>query len=405
MTAARFLVGDVFEQLAGLPPASVDLVMTSPPFLGLREYLPDGHPDKGKEIGGDVTPAEFVATLLEVTAACGRVLAPHGSICIELGDTYCSRGGTGDQRETTGNRSDLVRRPGRSTRGGEDWPLEKSLCFIPELFGASLAYGRNLLRPEQVVERWRVRNFVAWVKPNPPVGALGDKVRPATSFLTWATRSARRWFDLDPVRGEYAARKLVMGKVDGRDAARAKVGLSSGTGNGPNNPQGAPPLDWWEIAPANYEGSHDAVFPVELCRVPIESSCPRRVCRTCGEPSRRQVEKLRPIDADDSQRVKHANGERPHPGRLDRAPEVGWQIETRTIGWTTCGCAGTDGIRLDGFHRGAGWRPGVVLDPFAGTGTTGLAATGRGREAILIDLDERNVDLARERIGMFLEVG
>ena len=83
---ATFLVGDVFDRLAELPNGSVDLVLTSPPFLALRSYLPAGHPNKAKEIGSEATPAEFLDTLLELTAEWGRVLAPHGSIAVELGD-------------------------------------------------------------------------------------------------------------------------------------------------------------------------------------------------------------------------------------------------------------------------------------------------------------------------------
>jgi hypothetical protein len=75
-----------------------------------------------------------------------------------------------------------------------------------------------------------------------------------------------------------------------------------------------------------------------------------------------------------------------------------------TTGWTTCGCPGTDGIRIDGYHDGPGWRCGVVLDPFGGSGTTGLVANGLSRDAILLDLDERNADLAMERLGMFVTV-
>jgi len=59
-----------------------------------------------------------------------------------------------------------------------------------------------------------------------------------------------------------------------------------------------------------------------------------------------------------------------------------------TTGWTDCG------------HDS--WRPGVVLDPFAGSGTTLAVASGHGRDSIGIDLDARNLDLARERVGMFL---
>jgi hypothetical protein len=76
---------------------------------------------------------------------------------------------------------------------------------------------------------------------------------------------------------------------------------------------------------------------------------------------------------------------------------------TRTTGWSTCGCPGSDGIRLDGYHTGTGWRPGIVLDPFAGSGTTLSVASGHSRDSIGIDLDRRNANLARDRIGMWLE--
>jgi hypothetical protein len=61
-----------------------------------------------------------------------------------------------------------------------------------------------------------------------------------------------------------------------------------------------------------------------------------------------------------------------------------------TLGWSDCG------------HDD--WRRGIVLDPFAGSGTTLEVATGHGRDAIGIDIDARNADLAVERVGMFLDV-
>jgi hypothetical protein len=65
-------------------------------------------------------------------------------------------------------------------------------------------------------------------------------------------------------------------------------------------------------------------------------------------------------------------------------------VLTPTLGWTTCDCPEPT------------YRPGVVLDPFGGSGTTAQVATGHGRDCLLIDLDERNLDLARERVGMWL---
>jgi hypothetical protein len=90
---AEYRIGDVFARLAEIPDGSVDLILTSPPFLALRSYLPADHPDKGKEIGSEPTPAAFLDTLLALSAEWRRVLALHGSICVELGDTYSGSGG------------------------------------------------------------------------------------------------------------------------------------------------------------------------------------------------------------------------------------------------------------------------------------------------------------------------
>lgn len=83
----RYLVGTTLDVLATLPEASVDLVATSPPFLGLRSYLRADHPTKHREIGSETTPADFLDTMLDVVEACDRVLAPHGSLAFDNGVT------------------------------------------------------------------------------------------------------------------------------------------------------------------------------------------------------------------------------------------------------------------------------------------------------------------------------
>ena len=203
MSTAIYHIGDTRDIVATLETGSIDLVLTSPPFLALRSYLPDGHPDKDREIGSEPTPAEFVDTLLDLTAEWRRVLAPHGSIAVELGDTYSSSGGTTDNRENSLGGNDQAPRPDRG--GGDGWPLAKSLTLIPELFRIALVYGINpLTGNESPAGQWRVRNVVRWVRPNPPVGALGDKYRPATSVMVIACISDKRWFDLDAVRTPFS---------------------------------------------------------------------------------------------------------------------------------------------------------------------------------------------------------
>jgi hypothetical protein len=380
-------------------------VMTSPPFLALRSYLPADHPDKHREIGSEPDPATFLDTLLLLTAEFGRVLAPHGSICVELGDTYSGSGGAGGDYNPDGLRDWQSKFEGSNQRRGkvvdhnsgrrnppDTWPLPKSLCGIPHLYHLSLAYGRNLLTGEESpAGRWRVRNVVAWCRPNPPVGALGDKFRPATSYMTIACREGSRFFDLDAVRTAHKHPD---------DAARARTGHRDAGkvgGDGASNPNGAPPLDYWVIPTAPYSGSHYAVYPPALCERPIKSMVPAKVCTVCGAPSERITSEPEYVpSATNRGGVMVADAERVAEGVNAWTSAGGANASvvrsTTTIGWSECECP-DDGTK---------WRNGVVLDPFAGSGTTLMVATGHGRDAIGVDIDARNADLALDRVGPLL---
>lgn len=425
MSSARFVIGDSLTVLRSLPDASVDLVLSSPPFLALRSYLPPDHPDKALEMGSEATPGEFIDALLTITEECRRVLAPHGSLCFELGDTYAGSGGAGGDyndggvrdgqpvfrgsaavdRKYQGSGASKKAKPGTSSRfqSGAGWPLDKSLCLIPELFRIALVYGFNPLTG-RTTPRWRARNVVRWCRPNPPVGALADKVRPATSDMVVACTSRRRYFDLDAVRHEGVEPGAVKRKTRNHSAANPRTGWMSDNAEIRQNPNGAPPLDhWWHdedtfdqdawlISTEPYKGSHYATWPTELCVKPIEAMCPRRVCLTCGKPSERIVESQVLLDGQPTVTPKRIGGS---SGGVAGSSGVGvdhnrFTTERSTVGWSDCG-------------HGA-WRPGVTLDPFAGSGTTLAVATGHGRDAIGIDLDERNAELAARRVGMWLTV-
>lgn len=270
MTTARYMVGDVHHRLAQLEAGSVDVAISSPPFLALRTYLPDSHPDKAREIGSEGTPAAFLDALLAWTAAVGRVLAPHGSLVVELGDTYAGSGGHGgdyaeggwregqpqfdgsakagrlaDHSDGRGNPAGMrdTTFSGANTRsgGGEGWPLAKSLAGIPQAYQLSITYGRNVLngRPSPA-GLWRVRTVKAWIRSNPPVGALGDKERPATSYVIVATRAADRYFDLDAVRSP-AQDNRPRGASPNRNPGQ---GWDADQAEANNNTAGAPPRDW-----------------------------------------------------------------------------------------------------------------------------------------------------------------
>lgn len=510
---AVYLIGDVFERLAELPDASIDFVMTSPPFIGLRSYLPDDHPRKAHEIGSEPTPEEFIDVLLRLCAELRRVLAPHGSIAVELGDTYSGSGGAGgdyyneegwraEQPKPAGSSrlstrsaprfregeprfdrpgsgqvrsrssNEVARLPTRTTTkirdrewtdeprtepttvpvtGGEGWPLAKSKACIPELFRIALTYGLHPLTGKpSPAGQWIVRNCVTWVRSNPPVGALGDKFRTATSDIVIACTSEDRWWDevtirrpASPNTNPRLARGVSVAQPTGKTAALEQGGNWSSLPVTPGVSATAPPLDWWNISAAGYQGAHHAVYPPDLCIIPIQAMAPREVCRTCGEPRRPIVETTNNVGEATGRAAWRAgaDGRGRSTGYLDvNADDIPTNADKVIRGWTHCGCHVDEGCRASSYRwervpllddngdpiLGTSGRPrtrkvlvvddpghcahdhhrrGIVLDPFGGSGTTGLVATGQGRDAILIDLDERNADLAVDRIGaLFLEV-
>lgn len=399
--SARYIVGDVFDVLRSLPENSVDFVMTSPPFLALRSYLPADHPDKAKEIGSEPTPAEFIDTLLDVVEELDRIVAPHGSIAIELGDTYAGSGGRGEASliseafpwREDGWRSE-VRNGNSRAASGRGWPLAKSLCLIPESFRWALAYGKNPFTGRET-PRWKARNVVRWHRPNPPVGALGDKFRPATTDLVIACKSNKRYFDLDAVRYQAQGQSRVNGNGP---KAKQRVdegidGLGRYSNRIDSNESGAPPLDTWIIPTEPYKGAHYATFPSDLCVKPIKAMCPEKVCLTCGEPSRRIVESGELEATPDARLSQWDRGKSDEAGpmaaNLRASGFIPNHIKPRhSLGWTDCG------------HDN--YRQGVTFDPFAGSGTTLAVATGHGRDAIGIDIDSRNAELALDRVGPML---
>ena len=396
-------VGDTRDVTATIPDGSVSLIATSPPFLALRSYLPADHHAKHAEIGSEPDPATFIDTLLGLTAEWGRVLAPHGSIAIELGDTYAGH-------DNRGSGADAGRHDAKtaSITTGPGWPRAKSLALIPQAYAASLAYGRNVLRgPMSAFDalvwvdglrsagmsadralavvgswaaehsdnvspagQWLVRNVIVWHRPNPAVGALGDKYRPSTSYIVVATRSPKRWFDLTAVRGEGSPNTHAR-TAKGVDARETTGKRAASDGNFDTlatqhlGAPGAPPLDCWTDP---WDGEHDtwtittqpsslahyAMWPAKLVERLILSMCPAEVCTACGEAKALLRGYVREF----------CNTSQARPEST----------------WTDCGC-------------GAGWTPGVTLDPFAGTGTTLAVADLHGRDAIGIDIDQRNRDL------------
>jgi len=338
------IIGDTRDVLQTLPAESVDLILTSPPFVGLRSYT-----DDPRELGRE-PPAEYLDELLKIIGYGRRTLAPHGTLIIEVGDTYSGSGGSGgDQRE--GGWKEGRQSPYKQNRQG-DWPLAKSLACVPEALAVALAYGRNPLTGDtSPAGRWIVRNAGVWNKPNPRPGEETDKFRNAWSLVIMASLAPNRyWYELAARKDRKAPHRANTFTPGERTA----YGATPGNWRSPAK-EGAAVTDVFTIsAGAAGKGSgHQAPWPESLAYRMIDTQCPLAVCTACGRPARYVL-------AEDA--------------------------------WTDC--------------KHDLWRRGMVLDPFAGSGTTLVVANGAGRDSIGIDLDGENAVRVRNKIGgLFLDVG
>lgn len=160
--------------------ASVDLIITSPPYFGLRDY------EAGTlEIGAETTPQAFVKELISVTAEMARVLKPRGSIFVNLGDTYASysanRGDGKLQKNAEQSRPSLP----RGLLGGGA-VRNKSLMLIPERYRIACVDELGLIARAVIV--WRKR-------PSMPGGRLRDRVRTVHEDWVHLTKIDRYHFN------------------------------------------------------------------------------------------------------------------------------------------------------------------------------------------------------------------
>lgn len=155
---------------------------------------------------------------------------------------------------------------------------------------------------------------------------------------------------------------------------------------------GANPGDLWTIPNQPFAEAHFATYPEELVRRVLQATCPREVCTHCGAP-RRSVMGTELIDVQGATRGTADQSPEAVRSRLGTGQGKGMVGTGRAIrhlkGYSDCGCQ-------------APFTPGIVLDPFAGSGTTGLVAAKMGRGFILIELNPTYVQMIRRRVANYL---
>ena len=383
---------------------TVDLVVTSPPYFALRSYQDDGEHYDG-QIGSEATPQDFLDALWTVTRECARVLKPSGSLWVNLGDKYANPAGSGASGWEGGSWDRSKPQKAQNTLGMG--VRQKSLMGLPWRYAIGCIDDLGLI----------LRAEVIWSKPNGLPESVTDRVRRSHEQWFHFTLEPRYFSAIDEIREEPLTYSTASGSVRyRRDGEGFTEGLAD-TGHAytasenahitgrravigefirTNDPLGKVPGSVWSIpseplrVPDDLGVDHFAAFPQEWPRRLILGWCPAEVCTACGQGrapvSDRTVEKWqtghKKTDSDSTQ----MGGGRAMTANRDNGPLP--NTVTHTITGYACACP----------DNSAPSTPGVVLDPFAGTGTVPMVARALGRTGIGVDLSSDYLRLAAWRV-------
>ena len=413
-----------------LPDASVDLVVTSPPYFSLRSYTDAGEHYDG-QIGSEVTPREFIATLVECTAEWVRVLKPSGSMFVNLGDTYSSWQGERKHhaRDLTGERAPRGEGGGNLRSAPGVWGIPaKSLIGVPWRYALACVDELGLT----------LRRDIIWSKTNGIPESVNDRCRTAHEYVFHLVKNQRYYTAVDEIREDHQPEsyaRFAPGQKQAGLSRRSAYGGQPAHTFGLDSslhPLGRLPGSVWEFPvqplvgpqcrlvwdgrtirwfptwaegerhlrmlgreawawPAGSgrpslraESEHYAAFPMELPRRIIQGWSPAGICTGCGQ-GRRPVRDVpfTQLSGFDT-RVIPMSRDAVH-GRDGRGGQKVHQAYAIT-GYA-CGCDAPT----------APVRPSIVLDPFGGTGCTAMVAAANGRIGVTVDYSHSYCRFARWR--------
>jgi DNA modification methylase len=302
MNRLSILTGDCREILPTLEAGSVQCCVTSPPYWGLRDYgtaqweggdagcehkVPDqprserplglfhGGDDRFHEriykevchcgarridsqLGLEATPEEYIANMVAVFRAVGRVLRDDGTLWVNMGDSYASgEVGRHDSRGDTpfGAKMDGPRQYNRVKTGLKP----KDLCMMPARLAMALQ-----------ADGWYLRSEIVWHKPNPMPESVSDRPTKAHEMIYLLAKQERYFYDAEAIREPQVEPWRSNGKLE--NGERNNQGWD---GNGfkmdtrTYNAIGRNKRSVWTIATQPYAEAHFATFPEEIPKLCI----------------------------------------------------------------------------------------------------------------------------------------
>ena len=227
----RIIEDDALTQLKLLDDGSVQCVVTSPPYWGLRAY--GGQPDM---IGLEPSFSEHLDNLLGLFREVWRVLRDDGSLWLNYGDSYAggSRGGGGGSPIQDANPGSTFEQQPRQT---PPHVKKKDLILMPARVAMALQE-----------DGWYIRSEIIWHKPNAMPESVKDRPTTAHEKVFLLTKSTKYFYNYDAVKTPIKPESIARNAYRNLENMDGKVSLRN----------------VWSIARSTYRGAHSATFPTKL---------------------------------------------------------------------------------------------------------------------------------------------
>ena len=354
------------------------MCVTSPPYFGLRSYLPDDSPDKPLEIGLEETPEQYVARMVEVFRCVWDVLADDGICWINIGDSYAANRTYQVPSTKGGPKHSNSQSAGGKGSSVPDGLKPKDLIGIPWMLAFALR-----------ADGWYLRQEIIWHKPSPMPESVKDRCTKAHEQIFLLSKQPRYFFDSEAMK-EPAACTTGTVLFSNRRANGMAVDASGNEGRSSSEQDARKETrnrrSVWTVATRPYAGAHFATFPADLI-IPtiLAGTSERGHCPECGARWVREVVKTDMVDTsargsrfDAGKTAGRTGGDRTQAGDRFRSMATGAWLPT-------CSC-GHDPV------------PDIVLDPFMGSGTTAAVALQHGRQYLGCELNPDYGPLQQQRI-------
>lgn len=348
------------------------------------------------QIGLEASPEEYVATLVEVFREVRRVLRDDGTVWLNLGDSY-ARAQESNVTQTKDGNGKLASRayPIHAKAGSSDNGVGRGDRPGGRASAAALAPKQLVGIPWRVAfalqaDGWYLRSDIIWSKKNPMPESVTDRPTRSHEYLFLLSKQSRYFYDVDAVREPYNLATLGRYAYDFGKGPSAAVSKSPaiGDGNGHHadpNPAGRNLRSVWNIATEPFPEAHFATFPKALVEPCVKAGTSEKgCCPECGAAWVREVEKTAVPHPNGGHQGYRAKGDANGMTDMSDNPRFNWAVET--TGWHPFCAHATEPI------------PCTVLDPFAGSGTTGVVALRLGRSFIGIELSPEYAEMARKSL-------